>query len=123
MAAGGQGATPGIDAGPDLETLVAAVRSKDPGALVIVTEAGRHLGRALGALIGALDIHQIVLIGPMTRFGEPWLAAVREEAGRSALSLLADRTQIQIGRVGADLVERGAAALLMSSELGLSLAA
>ena len=37
----------------------------------VVLEAGQHLGRMLGHLVGALDIHDIVLIGAMTAFGEP----------------------------------------------------
>ena len=86
-------------------------------------EAGRYLGRMLGHLVGTLDIHDIVLIGTMTAFGEPWLDAVRQEAHRSALPLLVDETRIGFGHLGTDIVELGAAALLMTSELGLSQAA
>jgi N-acetylglucosamine repressor len=112
--------------------------SNDPGALErsldayltgdeqvrgIVIEAGRALGRMVGYLVGALDIHDIVLIGSMTAFGDPWLDAVRNEAQRSALPLLFDSTRIGLGRLGSDIVELGAAALLMTAELGLSQAA
>jgi hypothetical protein len=58
----------------------------------------------------------------MTGFGEAWLTAVRREAHRSALALLADETRIEVGRLGDDLVVLGAAALLMTRELGLALA-
>jgi len=61
-------------------------------------------------------------VGEMTRFGEPWLTAVRREAHRSALAILADATSIEIGRPGDDLVVLGAAALLMTRELGLAFA-
>ena len=77
----------------------------------------------VGYLVGALDIHDIVLIGSMTAFGDPWLDAVRNEAQRSALPLLFDSTRIGLGRLGSDIVELGAAALLMTAELGLSQAA
>ncbi len=84
---------------------------------------GPRMGRMVGYLVGALDIHDIVLIGAMTAFGEPWLEAVRREARRSALPLLADETRIGLGNLGSDEVELGAAALLMTAELGLSQAA
>jgi predicted NBD/HSP70 family sugar kinase len=83
-------------------------------------DSARHLGRAIGSLIGTLSIRHVVLVGEMTRFGEPWLTAVRREAHRSALAILADATTIEIGRPGDDLVVLGAAALLMTRELGLA---
>ncbi len=102
---------------------VAAFQGGDPRVVEVVIEAGRYLGRMLGHLVGTLDIHDIVLIGSMTAFGEPWLDAVRQEAQRSALPLLVDETRIGFGHLGSDIVELGAAALLMTSELGLSQAA
>ncbi len=100
-----------------------AFQAGEPDAVAIVTRAARHLGRMLGHLVGTLDIHDIVLIGSMTTFGEAWLDAVRQEARRSALPQLVDDTRIGFGRLGSDIVELGSAALLMTSELGLSQAA
>ena len=111
------------DGGVTLETLLAAFAAGDALAVEVVRQAGAHLGQTLGGVIGALDIHDIVLIGPMTAFGEGWLEAVQQEARRSALALLSDHTHISLGRLGGDVVELGAAALLMTAELGLSLAA
>ena len=109
---------------PDaLERSLAVFRAGDPRVVEVVLEAGRYLGRMLGHLVGTLDIHDIVLIGSMTAFGQPWLEAVRREAQRSALPLLVDETRIGFGNLGSDVVELGAAALLMTSELGLSQAA
>lgn len=105
----------------DLDALVEAFAAGDDLAREIVTDAARHLGRTIGSLIGTLSIHRVVLVGEMTRFGEPWLTAVRREAHRSALAILADATTIDIGRLDEDLVVLGAAALLMTRELGLAL--
>jgi glucokinase-like ROK family protein len=111
-------------AGPeriDLDELVRAVADGDDLAREVLLDSARHLGRTIGGLIGTLSIHHVVLVGEMTRFGEPWLTAVRREAHRSALAMLADATSIEIGRLGGDLVVLGAAALLMTRELGLAL--
>jgi predicted NBD/HSP70 family sugar kinase len=105
------------------EALLTAFRALDPVARAIVLEAAPPLGRILGAMMGTLGARDIVLIGPMTDYGEPWLSAVRAEARRSALPLLAERSTVHFGRTGDDVVELGAAAMLMTSELGLVLAA
>jgi predicted NBD/HSP70 family sugar kinase len=105
------------------ETLLAAFRAGDPLARQVVLEAAAPLGRVLGAVIGTLGVRDVVLVGPMTDFGEEWLARVVAETRRSALGLLVERSYIHIGTSGPDVVELGAAAMLMTSELGLALAA
>ena len=102
------------------DELVTAFNDGDDLAREVLMDSARHLGRAIGSLIGTLSIRHVVLVGEMTRFGEPWLTAVRREAHRSALAILADSTTIEIGRPGDDLVVLGAAALLMTRELGLA---
>jgi hypothetical protein len=71
-------------------------------------------------LIGALNVRRIVLAGSMAAFGEPWLAAVREAAGTSALAALTEDTTLELGGIE-DIVVLGASALLMTRELGLTL--
>ena len=105
------------------ERLLRAFRQGDRKAQEIVLESAPPIGRVVGAMIGTLGARDIVLVGPMADYGEPWLARVRAEAGRSALPLLVERSTIHIGRTGDDVVELGAAAMLMTSELGLALAA
>jgi len=106
----------------DFDELVRAFTDGDDLAREVLMDSARHLGRSIGGLIGTLSIRHVVLVGEMTRFGEPWLTAVRREAHRSALAILADATSIEIGRPGDDLVVLGAAALLMTRELGLAFA-
>jgi N-acetylglucosamine repressor len=106
--------------GHGLDAVVDAFEAGDEIARDAVIDAAHHLGRTVGALVGVLNVEHIVLVGEMTRFGDPWLAAVREVACRSALPLLAERTRIEIGRLGPNLVVLGSAALLMTRELGLA---
>lgn len=103
----------------DFDELTRAFEAGDELAREVVLDGARHLGRTIGGLIGTLSIRHILLVGEMCAFGEPWLTAVRREAHRSALALLADETTIEIGRLEADIVPLGAAALLMTHELGL----
>jgi predicted NBD/HSP70 family sugar kinase len=103
--------------------LVRAWRGGDPIAREVVSAAAVALGRMIGAVTGALDVRDVVIVGRMLAFGPAWLELVRAEARRSSLPLLAERQRIRAGGLGPDVVELGAAAMLMSSELGLALAA
>ena len=105
-----------------LDDVAAALAADDPLAAEVVETAGRALGRAIASLIGVLNVERIVLLGPVTELGEPWLAAVREEARSRSLGLLADRTELVVGERTSDVVLLGASALLVARELGLSLA-
>lgn len=104
-------------------SVLAAFRDGDALARQVVLAAAVPLGRVLGAVIGTLGVRDVVLVGPMTDYGDEWLAAVVAETRRSALGLLVDRSHIHLGTTGTDVVELGAAAMLMTSELGLALAA
>jgi predicted NBD/HSP70 family sugar kinase len=103
-----------------MEQALDEFRSGDPVARQVVIEAGRRLGTALGALVGALHVRRIVLAGTMTAFGNEWLDAVASAASGHALAALSDDTTFEIGRMD-DIVVLGASALLMTRELGMTL--
>src|SRR5262249_7014867 len=113
---------PGGLANLTLDDVVDAFWREDPVARGVVIQAGRYLGQVIAAVIGVLDVQHIVLHGSVTAFGEPWLEAVREEARNRSLTLLSSNVHIRITSIGNDLTVLGASALLMSNELGLSLA-
>jgi predicted NBD/HSP70 family sugar kinase len=106
----------------DDATLIAALESGDERVRRVVLEAGRMLGQGIATLIGGLNVNHVLLIGPATRLGSEWLDAVRRQAEYSALPLLARDTRIELGVTRDDDVLIGATALLMTEELGLSLA-
>ncbi len=102
-----------------LNDVAEALDEGDEAARRVVVAAGRSLGQSIAALIGAINIGRVVLLGSVTALGEPWLTAVRDEASRRSLRLLADETRIEIGRPVDNVVILGAAALLMTRELAL----
>jgi N-acetylglucosamine repressor len=105
----------------DLVEIRESIDAGERWAISIADEAGAALGRSIAGLIGALDVQRVVLLGPVTELGDPWLAAVRREASSRALALLADDVRIDIGAPTTNVVVRGASALLVARELGLSL--
>jgi len=98
-----------------LEELENRFQEEDMQIHKIVIEAGRYLGTAIASLVGALNIHKIILTGEMTHFGKPWLEAIQGTVLKSALAQPAQDTSIQIGRQGNHEVILGAAAALANN--------
>ena len=105
-----------------LDDVIRAFEAGDPAARTAALEAARYLGQAIAGLIGALNIGRIVLDGPVTAFGDEWLATIADEARRRSLGLLSRDTEIAVGSLAPNVVVLGASALLITRELGLSLA-
>lgn len=103
-----------------LDDVAAGVAANDDAARAVAVSAGRYLGQSVAALIGVLDVERIVLHGNVTRLGDPWLEAVRDEAQRRSLAQFADEVRIERVEPIGDLVVMGASALLLTSELGLT---
>jgi predicted NBD/HSP70 family sugar kinase len=103
-----------------LQDVAASLNSGDENTRRVVVSAGRYLGQVVAGLIGVLDVERIVLHGSVAALGEPWLEAVRDEAGRRSLGLLAKDVSIELAAPIGDLVVMGASALLLTAELGLA---
>jgi len=106
----------------DDESLIAAFRAGDEQACSVVIRAAGMLGEGIAALIAALNVNHVLLIGQATHLGSEWLDAVRRQTAKSALPILARETIIELGETRDDDVVVGASALLMTQELGLTLA-
>ena len=85
----------------------------------VIAEVGHHLGIAVANLVGALNVERIVIAGSVARFGQALLEPIVREVRRRSLAALADETCIEITSLGSDIVILGAAALLLTRELGL----
>jgi predicted NBD/HSP70 family sugar kinase len=103
-----------------IDDLARATADGDDRALPVVRAAGRAIGAAIANLTGALDVRRITVMGTVTTLGEPWFAAIREEASRRSLGPLARETHITDGGTGEDATLLGACALLLTRELGLT---
>ncbi len=110
-----------LGAAPDMEDILAAFEAGDPVVRQIIQEAGRAVGFGVACLTSSLNIRHVLLVGSVTRFGEFWLQAVREEMNRCTLPALAAETRLAFGEIGANAVILGACALLMTREIGLNL--
>jgi N-acetylglucosamine repressor len=102
-----------------LAEVLAAFTQQDPTVLPLVQEVGRHLGMAAANLVGILNLRRIVLAGSMAQFGDGLLTPMRQEMRQRCLAALAERTEVQVSPLGEQIVMLGAAALLLTHELGV----
>jgi N-acetylglucosamine repressor len=106
--------TPESDHEINLASIQKAFMAGDPQIQQIVLDAGRFMGIAISALVGMLNIHEILLSGDMTCFGEPWLNAVKGSMSQHTLSRLAKESEVNVGQLGKDSILLGASAVLIN---------
>lgn len=85
----------------------------------IAARAGEYLGIAAANIVGLLNVHQIVLAGSVTCLGEALLSPMIEASHQKALDALVQQTQITITKLGIEIVQLGAAALVQQESLGI----
>jgi glucokinase-like ROK family protein len=98
-----------------LNTIEQAFLNNDPLARQVVLESGQYMGMAISSLVGTLNIQKIVLMGDMTRFGQPWLEAIQRTISQATLSRLAQETKVEIGQLGGNSIILGSSAMLANN--------
>lgn len=103
---------------PRLEAKLAAAGTADEREQTL-REAGHRLGIALAPVVGALDLATIVLSGPSELLDGPLLdEAARTIRSRTMAELHAE-LELRMTDLGQDIVMRGAAAMVLSGQLGV----
>ncbi|MDQ1667928.1 MAG: hypothetical protein QOH75_3959, partial [Actinomycetota bacterium] len=110
-----------------LETILAApaLRARIGGldrraANATLASVGRRLGGALALIVGALDLREVVLSGPVDLLGGSLRDAAHSEIRKRSMSIVGDELDLRMARLGADVVLAGAAVLVLSAQLGVS---
>jgi N-acetylglucosamine repressor len=101
------------------DIVLQAFEAGDEALQQVIAEAGHYLGIAVANLVGALNVQRIVIAGNVARFGQALLGPIRQELRQCSLAALASETHVEITSLGPDIVILGAAALLLTYELGL----
>jgi len=103
----------------DIEAVARAAAAGDGVAQALVARTGYYLGLAVSWLVSILNPGYIVLGGSILRLGESLLAEIRRTVQERTLPALAANTEIVPSSLGADVGIIGAAALVLSRELGV----
>ena len=97
-----------------------AAIAADPSAAEAVSRAAIALGRGLAPMVALLAVKEIVLWGEVTSLGETYREIVEREIRSRVLPVNTESIHVNYAWAGGDAVIRGAAGLVLSSELGVA---
>lgn len=91
----------------------------DPAAIRHIEDAAVALGRGLAPMVALFANREIVLWGEVTSLGDRYRGIVEREIRSRVLPVNTDQIEVRYASAGDEAVIRGAAALVLSSELGV----
>jgi predicted NBD/HSP70 family sugar kinase len=103
-----------------LDSVRQAFLAGDPAVRQIIVDTGCYLGVAVAHLLAILGIRRIVITGRIAAFGTVLRDSIQAEVARRVLPDLAETAEIEVLPQGGDAILLGAAALLLTNELGLA---
>lgn len=103
----------------NMDVIIQAVKLGDPHLTPLLQDVGKHLGIAIANLIGALGMPQILLCGSVSQIGQPLLDIIEAEVQMRTLNAQISKPKIDIIQSKSNVVLLGAAACLLTNELGL----
>lgn len=87
----------------------------------LVARLGEDIATVLASVVGTLDVHRIVLSGPITTFGDALLGAVDAGLARRLLPALSASVTVSYGHVDEKAaVASGVATYVLRQELGVA---
>jgi predicted NBD/HSP70 family sugar kinase len=104
---------------PRLEAALAAAPD-DAEREQILRRAGERLAIALAPVVGALDLAEVVLSGPAEQLDGPFTEAAIETLRNRTMAEFHGDLMVRMTALGQDIVMRGAAAMVLSGQLGVS---
>jgi predicted NBD/HSP70 family sugar kinase/biotin operon repressor len=102
--------------GPDvtLEDAVALARGGDPGCRRLLADAGRAVGRAVGATCNVVNPERVIVGGEMSVAGDVLVDAVAEGIALAAMPAIARDAQVVAGSLGERAEVLGAIGLVLA---------
>jgi predicted NBD/HSP70 family sugar kinase len=103
-----------------LDDVIALARDRNPGALRLIGDAGRAVGRALAGVCGVLDPGLVIIGGELAPAGQPLLASIQASLETWLSPAAGSRPRVKIGELGAQAEVLGAIAFAMQQVAALA---
>ena len=108
-----------------LETVVAVPHlrprlAEATDADAVLAGVGEQLGAVLAPIVGALNLHELVLSGPIELLDGPLRVAADRVIRERTMPVSAEQLVVRTSTLGEDVVLLGAAVLVLAGELGVS---
>lgn len=87
---------------------------------MVLVEAGQRLGIALAPVVGALNLGEVVLSGPLELLDGPLLASTAETLRNRTMADFHGNLALRMTTLGRDIVVLGAAVMVLTGQLGVS---
>jgi predicted NBD/HSP70 family sugar kinase len=100
-----------IGPGATLDAVLSRAAGGDPGAVRLIEDAGRAVGRALSGICTVLDPRMVIVGGKTAAAGEPLLSGIRAALARSVSPAINRTVRVVGGQLGARAEVLGAIAL------------
>ncbi len=112
----------GVDFHGRPSKFIAAQLEIDPlGYRFIIEQLGSDLATILATVVGTLDVHHIILSGPIDPLGEPLLEAVRVGLAERLLPTLSAKLEVSFGHIDErTAVAVGVCTYVIREELGVA---
>ncbi|UYN83386.1 MAG: ROK family transcriptional regulator [Microcella sp.] len=101
---------------PRLQARISAGEPRDE----VLRQAGERLGIALAPVVGALDLSEVVLSGPAELLDGPLAQATVDTLRDRTMEQFHGALTVRMTALGADIVMRGSAVMVLSARLGVS---
>jgi predicted NBD/HSP70 family sugar kinase len=97
-----------------LDEVIELIHQRDAGALRLIDDAGRAVGRALAGICSVLDPGLVIIGGELAPAGEPLLDSIQESLAAWISPASGRRHPVVLGELGAKAEVLGAVALAMN---------
>ncbi|WP_084124329.1 ROK family transcriptional regulator [Demequina sp. NBRC 110054] len=92
----------------------------DAARAAILVEAGERLGISLAPVVGALDLGEVVLSGPLDVLDGPLLDSTVHTLRNRTMASVHGHLSVRMTALGRDIVVLGAAVMVLTGQLGVS---
>ena len=97
--------------------VISAFNKGDQSVIQLIEDVGKTLGRALAFVSSTVNVHDVVIAGSVSEFGEVLTSSVAKSLKQNMLPGLCDEMKVTTSKLGEEIVILGAAGMVLQNQL------